>query len=70
MRVLGCSGIRVVSSFNSMILADLVMRGFAISVFTLVRVALPVSFVTFPVNFDTSSLQSVVGWLCEAVFPH
>jgi len=40
--MLGCSGIRTVSSFSSAILADLAMRGFAISFLTLARVALPV----------------------------
>ena len=38
--VLGCSGIREVSKFSSAILADLAMRGFAISFVTLARVAL------------------------------
>ncbi len=41
MVVLGCSGIRAVSRFSSAILADLAMRGFAISFLTLARVALP-----------------------------
>jgi len=41
MVVLGCSGIRALSSFSSAILADLVMRGFAISFLTLARVASP-----------------------------
>src|SRR6202022_4440043 len=40
MVVLGCSGIRVVSKFSSAILADLALRGFAISFLTLARVAL------------------------------
>jgi len=39
MVVLGCSGIRAVSCFSSAILADLAMRGFAISFVTLARVA-------------------------------
>jgi hypothetical protein len=38
--VLGSAGIREVSRFSSAILADLVMRGFAISFTTLARVAL------------------------------
>jgi hypothetical protein len=41
MLVLGCSEIRAVSRFSSAILADLAMRGFAISFLTLARVALP-----------------------------
>ena len=47
MVTLGGSGIRVVSSFSSAILADLAMRGFAISLLTLARVALPGSFLFF-----------------------
>ena len=39
MVTLGCSGIRRVSSFSSAILADLAMRGFAISFLTLAYVA-------------------------------
>ncbi len=45
--VLGCSGFRVVSRFISAILADLLMRGFAISCLTLSRVALADSFLDF-----------------------
>jgi hypothetical protein len=41
MVALGCSEIRVVSKFSSAILADLAMRGFAISFLTLARVAFP-----------------------------
>jgi len=44
---LGCSGIRVVSRFSAVILADLAMRGFAISFLTLVCVALASSFLRF-----------------------
>jgi hypothetical protein len=47
MVVLGCSRMRVVSRFSSAILADLAMRGFAISFLTLARVALPVFVLTF-----------------------
>lgn len=47
MVTLGGSGIRVVSSFSSAILADLAMRGFAISFLILARVALPGSFLVF-----------------------
>jgi len=47
MVTLGCSGILVVSRFSSAILADLAMRGFAISFVTLVRVALSGSFLAF-----------------------
>jgi hypothetical protein len=47
MVVLGCSGIRVVSSFSSAILADLAIRGFAISLLTLARVVLPNFFLAF-----------------------
>jgi hypothetical protein len=45
--VLGCLGIRVVSRIGSIILADLDMRGFAISFLTLARVALARSFLRF-----------------------
>jgi hypothetical protein len=45
--VLGCSGIRAGSRFSSIILADLAMRGFAISFRTLARVASPDSFLPF-----------------------
>jgi hypothetical protein len=38
--VVGCSGIRAVSKFSSAILADLAMRGFAISLLTLARIEL------------------------------
>jgi hypothetical protein len=41
MVALGCSEIRVVSKFSSAILADLAMRGFAISFLTLARLTLP-----------------------------
>jgi hypothetical protein len=41
MVLLGWSGIRAQSSFNSAILADLAIRGFAISFLTLARIALP-----------------------------
>jgi hypothetical protein len=47
MATLGCSGIRAVSRFSSAILADLAMRGFAISFLTLARVELPGSFLRF-----------------------
>ncbi len=47
MLALGCSGDRAVSRFSSAILADLAMRGFAISVRTLARVALPDSVSAF-----------------------
>ena len=40
MVVLGRSGIRAVSRFSSAILADLAMRGLAISLLTLARVVL------------------------------
>ena len=41
MVVLGCSRVRAVSRFSSVILADLAMRGFAISFLTLARIARP-----------------------------
>lgn len=41
MVVLGCSGVHAQSSFSSAILADLAIRGFAISFLTLARVSLP-----------------------------
>jgi hypothetical protein len=44
---LGCSGVRAVSKFISVILADLAMVGFAISFLTLARVELPISFSCF-----------------------
>ena len=44
MVTLGCSGVRVVSKFISVILADLAIVGFAISFWTLARVVLPISF--------------------------
>jgi hypothetical protein len=47
MVVLGCSGIRAVSRFSSAVLADLAMRGFAISFLTLANVASPGSFLPF-----------------------
>jgi hypothetical protein len=47
MLTLGCSRGRAVSRFSSAILADLAMRGFAISVWTLARVALPDSVSAF-----------------------
>lgn len=47
MIVLGGSGIRAVSSFRSAILADLAMRGFAISLATLARVTWWGSFLLF-----------------------
>jgi hypothetical protein len=39
-----CFGIRTVARFRSMVLADLAIRGFAISLFTLARVASKSSF--------------------------
>ncbi len=47
MVALGCSGMREVSRFSSATLADLAMRGFAISLLTLARVALADSFFDF-----------------------
>ncbi len=47
MVALGGCGVRVVSRFSAAILADLAMRGFAISVWTLARVALPDSVSAF-----------------------
>jgi hypothetical protein len=44
---LGCSEIRPVSRLSSAILADLAIRGFAISFRTLARVAFPGSFLAF-----------------------
>jgi len=44
MVALGCSRIRAVSRFRSATLADLAMRGFAISFVTLARVAVSDSF--------------------------
>jgi hypothetical protein len=47
MVVVGCSGIRAVSRFSSAILADLAMRGFAISFLTLAVVELSGFFLAF-----------------------
>jgi hypothetical protein len=47
METLGCSEIRAVSKFSSAILADLAMRGFAISFLTLARIAVPDSCLVF-----------------------
>ena len=44
---LGCSEIRAVSKLSSAILADLAMRGFAISFLTLARVGVSVFFLIF-----------------------
>jgi len=44
MEALGCPGVRVVSNFISVILADLAMVGLAISRWTRARVVLPISF--------------------------
>jgi hypothetical protein len=44
---LGCSGIRAVSRFTSVILADLAMGGFAISLLTLASVALSADLLNF-----------------------
>ncbi len=44
---LGGSGTRAGFKFSSAILADLVMRGFAISLFTLARIPLPDVFLDF-----------------------
>ena len=55
MVTLGGSGIRVVSSFSSAILADLAIRGFAISFLILARVALPGSFLVFLCSMPSRS---------------
>ena len=47
MVVLGCSEILAVSRFSSVILADLAIRGVAISFLTLARIALPDSLLLF-----------------------
>ena len=47
MVVLGCAIFRAVSRFSSAILADLAMRGFAISFLTSARVAVLGSFLPF-----------------------
>jgi hypothetical protein len=53
--VLGCSEIRTVLRFISAILADLAMRGFAISFTTLARVAFAASLLAL---FITASFDS------------
>ena len=50
---LGCFGIRTVSTFASAMLADLDMRGFAISLLTLAYVALPGIFLRFFCDMHT-----------------
>jgi len=57
MVVLGGSGIREVSRFSCAILADLAMRGMAISFFTLLRLALPGAFLGFLCGMNTSLHQ-------------
>jgi len=57
MVTLGCSEIRAVSRFSSDILADLAMRGFAISFMTLARVALLDSFLRFLCRIHSGSHQ-------------
>src|ERR1700680_2647382 len=52
--VLGCSGIRAVSRFSSVILADLAMRGSAISFLTLERIALSDSLLLFLCSMRSS----------------
>ncbi len=47
METLGGSGTRAGFKFSSAILADLVMRGFAISMSTLARILLPAVFLDF-----------------------
>jgi hypothetical protein len=54
MVVLGCSGIREVSRFSSATLADLAMRGFAISFVTLTRVAVSDSLLVLLCNIFAS----------------
>ena len=52
--VLGCSRVRVVSRFSSVILADVAMLGFAISFLTLACVALPGLFLPFFCGINAS----------------
>jgi len=47
MATLGCSGIRATTRFSPANLADLLKRGFAISLMTLACVALPIVFFAF-----------------------
>ena len=54
MVVLGCSEIRAASRFSSVILADLAVRGFAISFLTLARIALSDSLLLFLCNMNPS----------------
>ena len=56
--VLGCSEIRTVFRLISFILADLAIRGFAISFSTLALVALPDSFLRFLFGIHPSSEQN------------
>ena len=50
--ILGCTRIREESRFNSAILADLAVRGLAISFVTLVSIAFPDSFLVFLCSMD------------------
>ncbi len=52
--VLACSRIRVASRFSSVILADLAMLGFAISLLTMACVALPGLFLPFFCSMNAS----------------
>jgi hypothetical protein len=56
--VLGCSEIRAVSRFISFILADLAIRGLAISFWTPALVAVPDSFLRFLFGIHPSSEQN------------
>ncbi len=58
MVVLGRSGIRDVFRFNCMILADLAMRGFAISFLTVASVALPDFFLPLFCGIHPSSQRN------------
>ena len=62
MVVLGRSGTRAISRFRSAILADLAMRGLAISFLTLARVESPSSFLDF---LDFLAFLCLLDFLCS-----
>jgi hypothetical protein len=60
-------GVRAVSKFISVILADLAMVGFAISFLTLARVALAISFLWFFCHMpqDDIEIESIVSHFAQ-----
>jgi hypothetical protein len=68
MVALGCSRVRAVSKFISVILADLAMVGFAISFLTLARVELPIAFSWFLCDMpqDDIEMKSMVSHFAQS----